>query len=76
MRLIDIDTMPQTSVTDEDRRLLRKAKKIDEKRTSNGWRYVQINGITQVLVPFGADGNPTPQGRRIIGLHNEKFNIK
>ena len=51
--------------TEKDRYALNKAKRLEEKRIKQGWRYYKINERNQVLVPY-KNGKPTAQGLKII----------
>ena len=45
---------------------LSKAKAAEDEKFANGWKYVKVNGRTQVLVPCDNDGNPTKVGEKMI----------
>lgn len=51
---------------------LEKAKKIEEKRISNGWKYVRINQRDAILVECGDDGRPTIEGEKRIKRYLER----
>lgn len=45
---------------------LQKAKKLEEERINNGWRWVKLSETKQILVPFGKNGKPTQQGKQML----------
>ena len=58
-------------VTESDRKLLEKAKRHERMLEKENWRWYKINNRIRVLVPFGEDGKPTPEGERIIAKQRE-----
>lgn len=65
-----------TIVTENDRKILEKAKIRERKLIKEGWRYYKINDRIQVLVPFGGDGKPTERGREMIEIQENLCGIK
>lgn len=65
-----------TIVTENDRKILEKAKIRERKLIKEGWRYYKINDRIQVLVPFGEDGKPTERGREMIEIQEKLCGIK
>lgn len=51
---------------DKANKALSKARKLEEKRLSQGWRYVFATPNTQILVPCDKSGKPTKEGQRRI----------
>lgn len=62
----DNNIAPKSSVSDIDYKALKAAKKLEEKRLNDGWRYVQATPTLQILVPCKKDGKPTEEGMRRI----------
>jgi hypothetical protein len=56
---------------DKAKKALSKARKLEEKRLSHGWRYIFATPHIQILVPCDKNGKPTAEGqRRIDGIIN------
>lgn len=51
---------------DKATKALSKARKLEKKRISDGWRYVFATPNIQVLVPCDKNGKPTADGKRRI----------
>jgi hypothetical protein len=51
---------------DRAKKALRMAKRLEEKRLSLGWKYINATPNIQVLVPCKKDGTPTEDGQRRI----------
>lgn len=51
---------------DRANRALRMAKRLEGKRLSLGWKYINATQNIQVLVPCNKDGTPTKDGQRRI----------
>ena len=61
----------EKSEIDRATKALSKARKLEEKRLSQGWRYIFANPHIQILVPCDKNGKPTAEGqRRIDGIIN------
>ena len=45
---------------------LLRAKIIERRKLRNGWRYIQVNKATQLLVPCDDKGKPTKEGQQKI----------
>jgi hypothetical protein len=58
-----------------EKRVLEKVKKLEEKRLSEGWKFVQISRNTQICVPCGKSGKPTKEGLRRIRIMKELCGI-
>ena len=56
----------EKSEIDKATKALSKARKLEEKRLSQGWRYVFATPNTQILVPCDKRGKPTKEGQRRI----------
>ena len=56
----------EKSEIDKATKALSKARKLEEKRLSQGWRYVFATPNTQILVPCDKNGKPTAEGQRRI----------
>lgn len=63
-------------VTERDRIALERAKDIERKQESEGYRWITINERLQVFVPCGNDGKPTKEGERKISLLKSSQGIK
>lgn len=42
------------------------AKRMENKRKKEGWRYVTLNRFHKVFVPCDKEGNPTKEGKERI----------
>ncbi len=51
---------------DKANKALSKARKLEEKRLSQGWRYIFATPNIQILVPCDKKGKPTEEGQRRI----------
>ena len=56
----------EKSEKDRATKALSKAKKLEGKRLSQGWRYIFATPNIQVLVPCDKNGKPTAEGQRRI----------
>ena len=57
---------PRPNVSDSDHKALKAAKRLEERRIKDGWRYVQVTPMMQVFVPCDKKGKPTTEGQRRI----------
>ena len=57
---------PRPNVSDSDHKALKAAKRLEERRIKDGWRYVQATPMIQVFVPCDKSGKPTKDGIRRI----------
>lgn len=48
------------------KRVLAKAKKIEQERIEQGWRWFEIDKQTKILVPCEDTGKPTEKGKIMI----------
>lgn len=64
-----------STVTEADKRNLEKARCLERKRKSEGWRWITINKMIKVFVPCDEKGNPTEAGNRMIEIHKSKILI-
>lgn len=65
------------AVGDKELNALNKAKRQEEKRLKNGWRYYKVSNSLSVLVPFDKkEGVPTEEGWRMINVQKELLGIK
>lgn len=64
-----------STVTESDKRNLEKARNLEKKRKSEGWRWITINKMTKVFVPCDEEGNPTEVGNRMIDIQKSKILI-
>lgn len=51
---------------DYTERAKQKAKRLEEKRVGEGWRWIKITPRTTAFVPCDKNGKPTKDGKRII----------
>ena len=56
----------EKSEIDRANKALSKARKLEEKRLSQGWRYIFATQHIQILVPCDKNGKPTAEGQRRI----------
>lgn len=63
----------ENNVTEKDITTLKKAKLLEKKRKTKGWRYVKLKPTLQIFVPCDKDGNPTEQGMAMINEQKAKF---
>ena len=63
-------------VSEKDRIALEKAKRIEQKQTSKGYRWIEINERNKIFVPCDKKGNPTKEGERKIQLFKNALGIK
>ena len=56
----------EKSEIDRANKALSKARKLEEKMLSQGWRYIFATPHIQVLVPCDKNGKPTAEGQRRI----------
>ena len=56
----------EKSEIDRATKALSKARKLEEKRLSQGWRYIFATTNIQILVPCDKNGRPTAEGQRRI----------
>lgn len=64
------------TVTENDRKALVVARKQEHEKIKDGWRYYKINERLQILVPFGKNGKPTKEGKRMIEVQKRAYGIK
>jgi hypothetical protein len=53
-------------VTDRDSDALEAAKRIEQEKITNGYRWIKINEKNKILVPCNEDGSPTKEGLKIM----------
>lgn len=58
------------------RAAVKKGTKIEQKRIKAGWRYVQVNERTKILVPCDKKGKPTEEGEKKILALKKNLGIK
>jgi len=67
-------TVFPSQVSESEKRSLEKAKRIENKRRKEGWRYVNITQPTmKIFVPCDKNGKPTEHGERMIKEQKMKF---
>lgn len=67
---------PKPDVTEADRAILKKAKAMESALVKNGWKWVDIDKRTSVLVPCDKSGNPTKKGAEMIERLMSSVSIK
>lgn len=55
-------------VTEKDIKALEKAKRLESRQERHGYKWVNVNSRTSILVPCDKEGNPTVEGLRKIEL--------
>ena len=63
-------------VSERDRITLEKAKRIEQKQTKKGYRWIKINERNSIFVPCDKNGDPTEEGQRRIQLFKNAIGIK
>ena len=63
-------------VSEKDRIALEKAKRIEQKQTSKGYRWIEINERNKIFVPCNKKGNPTKEGLHKINMLKLTLGIK
>lgn len=63
-------------VLEKDRIALEKAKRIEQKQTKKGYKWIKINERNSIFVPCDKNGNPTKEGERKIQLFKNALGIK
>lgn len=66
----------ENNVTEKDRTALERAKKIERKMESKGYRWVKINERLQLFVQCDENGVPTADGQRRIDILKANQGIK
>ena len=60
------------AVTENDKKTLAKANRIEKKLEKEGWRWVKIDKRTMIFVPCNKKGEPTEKGKEMIRLAQER----
>lgn len=60
------------TVTENDRKALVKAKRMEKQLKKDGWRWVKINTRTMILIPCDEKGEPTKRGEEMIRMAQER----
>ena len=63
-------------VLEKDRITLEKAKRIEQKQTKKGYRWIKINERNSIFVPCDKKGNPTKEGLHKINMLKLTLGIK
>ena len=63
-------------VSEKDRITLERAKRIEQKQTKNGYRWIEINERNKIFVPCDKKGNPTKEGLHKINMLKLSLGIK
>lgn len=63
-------------VLEKDRIALEKAKRIEQKQTKKGYRWIKINERNSIFVPCDKKGNPTKDGLHKINMLKLTLGIK
>lgn len=59
-------------VTETDKKMLAKAKRIEKVLEKKGWRWYNINQRTKMFVPCDKNGKPTKKGEEMIAAMQRK----
>jgi hypothetical protein len=62
--------------SEKDRIALEEAKRIEQKQTSKGYRWIEINERNKIFVPCNKKGNPTKEGLHKINMLKLTLGIK
>lgn len=63
-------------VLEKDKIALEKAKRIEQKQTKKGYRWIKINERNSIFVPCDKKGNPTKDGLHKINMLKLTLGIK
>ena len=63
-------------VLEKDRIALEKAKRIEQKQTKKGYKWIKINERNSIFVPCDKKGNPTKEGLHKINMLKLTLGIK
>lgn len=64
------------TVAESDRKNLEIAKRYENKKIKEGWRWIKVNERLKMLVPCDRHGNPTKEGLEKIERQKSGLNIK